>query len=140
MFANKKLVLTEEEKDSLTKILNTKYAGFLNKRLFQVEAFVEGDTAAVAVILQNPNNRFFYPVEARMLFREQNMNAKDAALFLIDYLDYYFEEYFRDDEDVYLTIDWSKHSFEGKDFYVKGQVLNPEQEKLADEWLKANLK
>jgi hypothetical protein len=62
------------------------------------------------------------------------MSSRDAALFLVDYIDAYYEEYLRDGE-TFLPIDWAEYESEGVVFQLKGQVLNLEAEKLADEIL-----
>lgn len=134
MLSNKIAVLTEEERFNLSKILNTKYASYLEGRFFEIIAESASDYVNATVTLRNSTDRFHYPVEGRMVYREQNLSPKDAALFLIDYIDFYFDEFFKE-ADVYLTIDWSKHKFENKEFFMKGQILNLEGERLADEFL-----
>ena len=60
------------------------------------------------------------------------MKRKDAVLFLLDYIDCYFEEFFKEDENVFLPIDWSEYSFDEVPFQLKGQILNLHVEDLAD--------
>lgn len=134
MLSNNLEILNVEEKNSLIKILNTKYASYLEGRFFEIECGVDTDFAKVRILLRNSIDRFYYPVEARIAYKEENLSPKDAVLFLIDYADFYFDEFFKDE--VMLTIDWSKHVFEDKKFEMKGQIFNMERERLADEWLK----
>jgi hypothetical protein len=54
---------------------------------------------------------------------------------LIDYIDSYFEEFFRENGEVLLPIDWAPFDWEGVPIQLKGQIFNLEVEKMADEWL-----
>jgi hypothetical protein len=136
MLSNKIPVLTEEEKNILLKIMNTKHASYLDGRFFEIEINVDYDLVKLQVLLRNKSGQFYYPVEAQIAFKEQNLSPKDSVLFLIDYIDFYFDEFFKENGEVLLSIDWSKHTFEEKEFQVKGQIFNLERERLADEWLK----
>jgi hypothetical protein len=129
------LVLTLEEVSKIEKSMNTKFAGWLKDRNFQVSTSSDDDTACVTVTLKNNNETFSYPVESRIHHKNQNVTGKEAALFLLDYIDAYFDEYFREDESIYLPIDWSNNTYEGVEFQIKGQVLNQYIENLADQLL-----
>lgn len=136
MLSNKLVILNNEEKSKLVRILNTKYATYLNGRFFELGIQTNNDNVHVKLVLRNSQDQFHYPVEGRISSKEQNLSPKDAALLLVDYMDMYFEEFFKDDGEVLLTIDWSKHTFNEKEFQLKGQIFNLERERLADEWLK----
>lgn len=135
MLRTKISLLTHEELDNLVKIMNTKYASYLKDRFFEIDVQSSEDAVDVKICLRNQQDSYHYPVEGKLFFKEQNLNPKDAALFLIDYIDFYFDEFFKENGEVYLTIDWGKHNFESTDFYLKGQLFNLEREKLADELL-----
>ena len=85
------------------------------------------------------DDSFYYPVEAQINLIEESMSPKEAALFLSDYIDYYFDEYFKESETIYLNIDWKKIQFESRSFLIKGQILNLQQEKAAEAFLNKNL-
>lgn len=135
MFEKSEPILTSTERAELVTIMNCKYAASLRGRRFSVEDECKSSFAQVTVTLSDEQRRFFYPVEGIMAHDEQGLEKKEAALFLIDYLDFYFIEYFQDDEDLYLPVDWDPRSFEGIEFRVRGQKRNLEKERLADEWL-----
>ncbi|MBI2603485.1 MAG: hypothetical protein HYW48_10565 [Deltaproteobacteria bacterium] len=128
--------LTSGESAELATIMNCKYASSLKGRLFFVETELRHSSVFVTVTLRDGAGSFFYPAEARMAPAEQGLTEREAALFLLDYLDFYFAEYFQEDEDVFLPIAWDQRSFEGVTFQVQGQKRNLEREALADEWLR----
>ena len=91
------------------------------------------------VLLKKEDESFYYPVETQINLAEEGLSQKEAALFLFDYIDYYFDEYFKEDERIYLNIDWKKIQFDSKSFQIKGQILNLKQEKAAENLLNKNL-
>jgi hypothetical protein len=139
MLSNKIPILNIEETSNLVKILNTKYASYLRGRFFEIQANAERSIVSTTVLLKNRSESFYYPIEGNIDSKEENMTLKDAALFLIDYIDFYLEEFFKEDEGLYVTIEWSKQNFEEKTFFLKGQILNLERERLADQLLKREI-
>ena len=137
MTDTKEKFLTQEELNELAEAMDDKYRIGLNGRSFAVEAKVEGIGVLVKVTLEHPEKTFVYPAEARIDFKKEEMTANEAALFLIDYIDTYFEEFLlEEDEELYLPIDWAKHTYEAVEFEVKGQIKNEKLEDMADDLLR----
>ena len=133
-------ILSNKEQEDLAKILNIKYASQLKDRSFFIEISSGYKTMAeVSLTLKNKTESFYYPVKARIDLESNKMKKREAALFLLDYIEMYFEEYFENSEDTFLPIDWSNFSFEGSDFQMCGQIHNLNREKEADQIIaKAN--
>lgn len=125
-------VIARDEQMDLINILNRKYAVYLKDRSFHINVSANSETAYVNVTLKNEDESFFYPIESRIIHCEQGIKPRESVLLLIDYIDIYFEEYFKDDEDTYLPLDWSSYSFEGHEFEMKAQVKNKKAEDQAD--------
>jgi hypothetical protein len=115
-------------------MLSRKYGAALKQRYFEVDLKRDGSGVYAKVTLRDRSGSFYYPVEGRIAHEDHSMSSRDAALFLVDYIDAYYEEYLRDGE-TFLPIDWAEYESEGVVFQLKGQVLNLEAEKLADEIL-----
>jgi hypothetical protein len=129
--------VTQDLCDELAASMNAKYRLALGQRSFVLSAELRGRGVFVKVVLSNPDKSFYYPVEARVLYEKEEMKAGEAALFLFDYIDSYFEEFLlEEDEQLYLTIDWSDHQYEAIEFQMRGQILNLKLEQEAEEWLK----
>lgn len=126
--------VTTEESFELALMLRRKYAHAIDRRYFEVDLKKDGSGTYAKVILRDESGAFFYPVEGRIAHGDHTMSAREAAIFLVDYIDAYFEEYLRDG-DVFLPIDWSDYEVDGVVFQLKGQILNLEAERLADELL-----
>ena len=93
----------------------------------------------VTLTLSNESQSFVYPVEARIDSAKEGLSVRDASLFLIDYIDAYFEDFFADGEELYLPIDWADMTYDANNFQIKGQILNVKAEDLADELLKSGI-
>ncbi|HET9238201.1 MAG TPA: hypothetical protein VFO10_13155 [Oligoflexus sp.] len=129
--------LDQDDCDALAKAMESKYAMALKGRSFRVEAEVKGRGVFVKVILSNQDKSYYYPVEARVLYEKEEMQRGEAALFLLDYIDAYFDEYLtQESEEIYLPIDWADFQYEAIDFQMRGQILNLKLEELAEEFLK----
>lgn len=128
--------LTGAESAQLAEAMNTKYRLALVKRKFSIKVSHEGRAVYVSVLLSNEDESYYYPVEGRILHEEEGLAPRKAALFLIDYIDMYFEEFLlEEDESIYIPIDWTDHQYEATDFQIRGQILNRKLEAMADEWL-----
>lgn len=126
--------VTSEERAELSLMLRRKYAATTQQRYFELDLKQDGTGVYAKVALRDASGSFYYPVEARIAHDDHTMTAREAAVFLIDYIDAYFEEYLRDGE-TFLPIDWSDYDADGVVFQMKGQIQNLEAEKLADELL-----
>jgi len=133
---NEKLVITEQERSALAEAMNSKYRLARGERQFEVEVTRKGKGVYVMVLLANADQSFYYPVEARIIWENQDLTAHKAALFLVDYIDIYFEEFLlEEDEQMYVPIDWADHQYDAIDFQIRGQIRNRKLENQADEWL-----
>ncbi len=113
-------------------VLDRKYSFWRKDRRFQVSAYADHEGTYAKVVLSDKKKSFYYPVEARIGHFDHEMSRKDAAFFLLDYIDCYFEEFFKEDENIFLKIDWATQEIEGLNFQIRGQVLNLYMEDLAN--------
>lgn len=131
---NNKQQITKEELAEFAKLLNQKHATAMADKFFEVAHAQKADEVTVIVTLRNTSDSFHYPVEARVL-ADAKMSPKDCVAFLLDYIDMYWEEFFKEGGELYLPIDWSDHAYEGVDFQIRGQIHNLMLEKMGDDFL-----
>jgi hypothetical protein len=132
--------LSQDECNALAQTMESKYAMALKARHFKIEAEVKGRGVFVKVILANQDRSYYYPVEARVMYEKEELQRGEAALFLIDYIDSYFEDFLtHENEEIYLPIDWGDFQYEAIDFQVRGQILNLKLEEMAEQLLKESL-
>lgn len=130
-------MLTNEQLLDLNRIMTLKYAAYLRDRSFEITAKLETESVYCSIVLRNDDKSFYYLVESRMDMRPKDLTGQDAALIMIDYMDIYFDEYLREDENVMLPIDWTSFSCEGVEFELRGQIHNLKLELEADALLAA---
>ncbi|MCX6130978.1 MAG: hypothetical protein NTX25_18210 [Proteobacteria bacterium] len=131
--------LTSEDCLAMALAMESKYKLAIKDRKFSIEATVKGRAVFVTVTLAKPDKSYVYPVEARILYEKEEMSRGEGAIFLIDYIDTYFEEFlYEEDEQLYLPIDWADHQYEAVDFQIRGQIRNKLLEDMADQLLNEN--
>ena len=131
-------VLNEEEVSSLEKILNIKYSSKREKRFFAIKTVGNSKVVEAKIILEDKKQTYYYPVVGRAFLDETTPSRKEACYLILDYIDIYFDEFFKGDEQVFIPIDWQEHNFEGMVFEIKGQVRNLYQERMADNLMDQN--
>lgn len=127
--------VNEDEILELSKAMATKYQIYLQGRWFDIECAQDQGAIYVTTTLRNKDESFVYPVEARVLAQEEGLKAREAALFLVDYIDAYFEDYLGCGEELYLPIDWQNMNYDAVSFQMRGQILNLKVERMADRLL-----
>lgn len=127
--------LAQHELEELTKIMNIRYAPYLRSRFFEISTGKAPGFSLVTMTLRNADESFYYPVEGRLDCDAQDLSHRESCLFLLDYIELYFNEFLKDGEDTFIPIDWSPFQCEGVSFELKGQVLNRKYSKMADRLL-----
>ena len=132
-FINPDTLPSEEEILEINDILNKKYNSvLLDGKEFKVSYVYEFNILTVTVLLSNPDQSFYYPVQARVQPQKQDLALIEAFYFLLDYIDLYFEEYLYEDENLFIPIDWTNFEYDAVSFQLKGQILNLKLENEAD--------
>ena len=121
----------------MARLLDQKYADARGPRAFEISLSKDTQGIYARVLLRNERGTFYYPVEGRIANRDHDLSERDAAVLVLDFIDSYFEEYFREGGDLMLPIDWAEYQWDGTPLQLRGQVINLEAEQLADELLGA---
>lgn len=132
-------LVTKDECRKLAQAMASKNQVYLDGRTFKIKCDQQESMVTVTLTLSNESQSFVYPVEARIDSAKEGLSVRDASLFLIDYIDAYFEDFFADGEELYLPIDWADMTYDANNFQIKGQILNVKAEDLADELLKSGI-
>ncbi len=129
-------VWDEEMVSSIQGLLAKKYSPFLQDEEFVVESAKNRDQVQIRMNLRRTDGGVEYPLECVHPLEETNeRDPEEVVMLMLDYLDIYWHEYLSDGRDTFLTLDWSKHSCEGVDFYVRGFVRHKTLEEEADKLL-----
>lgn len=124
-----------EKNQDLASLLEKKYGQWLGQRFFEVASSAQSSVVHVKVTIRNADKSFFYPIEGRINFEDQDLGEQEARDFVLDYIDAYIEEFLTGGEETYLPIDWANFDCEGLELQLRGQILNVKLEQLADQLL-----
>ena len=131
-------ILDEKDTRELCQLLTIKYGNQLAGRKFGIRTGLKDKHIYAEVLLESDDGSFYYPVQGRIELDAKKFSKKDAVLFLIDYIEQYFYEFFNDDE-VLLPIDWSQFEYMEVPLELKGQIYNLVIERQADEFLRGSI-
>jgi hypothetical protein len=131
-----KNVAMAEKNLVISSMLERKYGSWLGNRYFEVDCKSDSSIVAVTILLRDSEKSFYYPIEGRINFADQDMTSENSREFLLDFMDAYVEEFLSGGEETYLTIDWSTYDCDGVELQLRGQILNMKLEGLADELLR----
>lgn len=117
--------------------LNERHGAMLRNERFTLEARKEGEDAIVRVTLESFDRTHVYWMEAAV--RREQYHAMTLAASIdveLDFLDWYIGEYFREERDAFLPLDWKVFRFGDMDVLARGEVRNAFLDDAADAWLR----
>lgn len=131
--------LSKYETKRIAEALHVRHEAYLQEgERFELSGHVAKNEIYVQMLLHNADDSFYYPVECRLDPAEALLKVNDALDLALDFLDYYFGRYFREERDVFLAIDWTVYDFEDKKIQAKGQIQNLKLEQMAEDWIQKN--
>lgn len=135
--ANEKLkpVWTADELIDIKKLLNKRHSVYLENESFEIESGSSHNQVQISVSLKKNDNTACYPIECVFIKETGDVKESEIAMKMIDYLDIYWTNYFSEERNVFIPLDWSKHDFEGIMFYIRGFIRKPQLETYANNLL-----
>lgn len=118
-------------------LLKDRHAGSLHDERFELDVRREGDEAVVCLTLRSDDRTSVYKMEAVIQrSKYQAMTEAQAIDLALDFLDWYLGEYFREDRDAFLPLDWKPHRFGDVEVLARGDLRNELLDDAADAWLR----
>ena len=129
-------VWSNEEIVNIKKLLSKKHLLYLENETFEIDSGTLSDQIQICISLIKNDKSTYYPIEC-IFIKESNHSIKETeiAFTMLDYVDLYWENYFSEERNVFIPLDWSKHEFEGVSFYMRGFVRNLHLESQAEAYL-----
>jgi hypothetical protein len=132
--------ISKFEAERIAEALHIRHDAYLQEgESFEVSGYVSEREIYITMLLHNQDDSFYYPVECRVDPKAIGLKAPDALDLVLDFQDYYFGRYFREERDLYLSIDWTEVDFDDKTIQAKGQIINRKLESMADSLLGGNI-
>lgn len=125
--------------DAASDQFNATFRSVRGDRIFKVTACSDGHWLSVQVLLSNPKETFYYPVQAKLMCHS-SLDDQLVSPFsiLLKACKSYYEEFLQGDEEVYLPIDWAPYGIDDHEIFMRGQIQNLALEKEADRWLEGH--
>ncbi len=122
------------EAERIVKALYERHGQFLkDDETFEVSGYRSKTDAYAKIVLKNEDESFYYPVECRVDLSVNALPGPVAAQELVlDFLDYYFGRYLREERELFVPIDWAEVKFDDYKVQIRGQIFNLQLERLAD--------
>jgi hypothetical protein len=118
-------------------LLRDRHASSLRQETFELEVHREGDEAVVRLTLRSEDRTDVYQMEAAIeRAKYRAMTEAQAIDICLDFLDWYVGEYFREERDVFLPLDWQPHRFGDVEVLARGELRNELLDDAADAWLR----
>jgi hypothetical protein len=130
---------TPEEIAQMEAVFNEQFFVHLKKdENISFEGFFADGACHVTCTLKNADETFFYPFEAAISSKEHvGLPASDARNLILDFIGAYFEEYFADNRETYVPVEWVVFRIEDTNIHARGQIMNKKLEKHAEDILKS---
>ncbi|MBL8784104.1 MAG: hypothetical protein JNJ59_04300 [Deltaproteobacteria bacterium] len=132
-----KPVLDPVYRQKVLRLLNERHGSSLRDERFELDARREGEEAVVRLVLRSNDNTNVYTMEAAIeSSKYPALTEAQAVDITLDFLDWYVGEYFREERDALLPLDWKSMRFGDLDVMARGDVRNEFLDDAADAWLR----
>ncbi|MCX6112999.1 MAG: hypothetical protein NTY22_06955 [Proteobacteria bacterium] len=130
---------TPDEVAQMEAVFNERFFDNLKKdENISFEGYYEDEICYITLALKNQDESFYYPVETSISLKENHeLDAEGARIALLDFIGSYFEDYFEENRETSIPIDWTLYKADDLTLYARGQVLNKKLENMADDILKS---
>jgi hypothetical protein len=130
-------LITAESHGRIIDGLVERHSPMMRQEGLRVAARLDDRAVIVTLVLARHDQSFEYTMEVGFDVPEDDSVATAAALDLcVDFLDWYLGEYFREERDLLLPLDWQPHRFGEHSVVARGDVRNPLLDDAADAWLR----
>lgn len=118
-------------------LLDERYGASLHNERFELDALREDGDVIVRLVLRSDDRTHVYTMEATILREKYPALSEPQAVDIsLDFLDWYVGEYFREERDVFLPLDWKVHHFGDLEVMARGDLRNEFLDDAADAWLR----
>src|SRR5688572_24228378 len=105
----------------------------LRNERFSLEVRKEGEDAVVRLTLESYDRTHLYWMEAAVRRSQYHAMSLTASIDVsLDFLDWYVGEYFREERDAFLPLDWKPFRFGDVEVLARGEVRNALLDDAAD--------
>ena len=131
----KKEVIGRFEKERIEKTLKKRYGHYLRNEEFHVWVFGESDSVHLRMYLDSVDGMSRYSVEILVPLKANNFTLREAIDLSLDFLGYYLDQFFEENRELLLPLDYQRYQLGSSHVYAKGDFTRPKLDQLADQIL-----
>ncbi len=136
-FSHLNPVWNKEDSQKIIDLLKTKHAVYLVNEIFELETGYNKDLIQIKISLKKEDESVVYPIEIICVHdNETQLKVQETTQIIVDYIDLYWSEFFQEERNLFVPLDWSSYHCEGVNFFLRGFIRNLTLEKHADLLLK----
>ena len=117
------------------KLFRQRFQAQLKDRNIKISLAVAPERVMATALLFNQDQSFYYPVEIMAVRGNVREPLEEQIALLLDFAESYFAEFFADDEQVLLPLDWAPFVINDSEVFARGQIRNLYLENLANEYI-----
>ena len=132
-----KNLIDADMEQQLLEALRKRHGTRLKDETLTVSAQMDGSNVVANLVLAKRDRTYVYDMNAAVDSEDRRLRSVDEALDLvIDFLDWYLGEYFKESREILLPLDWQPHQFGDYEVLARGDVRNEILDDAADAWLR----
>jgi hypothetical protein len=133
-------LFSEETTTRCVEALVARHGRHLQEERIAVNGRVEEGAVRVDLTLARMDQTANYRMETAFELPEnESLSASEAGALCLDFLDWYLDQFFGDNRQTLLPLDWQAHTFGEHRIFARGDVTNPVLDEAADAWLRGEL-
>lgn len=130
-------LIDNEQNRHILDALNSRHGRMLRDERFSVSANLAEGSVVLRLVLERHDRSFRYQMEAaREVPEDESRSVQETLELCLDFLDWYLGEYFDNERELLLPLDWQPHRFGDVEVLARGDVRNPSLDEAADAWLR----
>ncbi|MEC9073498.1 MAG: hypothetical protein VX938_13990 [Myxococcota bacterium] len=127
----------KEETARCEEALVARHGRYLADERIDLSARFEEGAVMLTLALTRLDQTSVYRMEAALEVPEDDsVTLSDACDLCLDFLDWYLGQYFGDNRETLLPLDWQAHQFGEHRVMARGDITNPILDDAADAWLR----
>jgi hypothetical protein len=130
-------LLTAESKAELIALFTQRHGRHLRDERIVLNATLKDKTVVVMLSLNRYDKTCDYVMEAAKGVPDNgHMTLDETRELCFDFIDWYLVQYFENDRELLLPLDWQPHRFGEIELMARGDIKNAVLDEAADAWLR----
>ncbi|MEE2961583.1 MAG: hypothetical protein VYA34_12640 [Myxococcota bacterium] len=127
---------SEIERADIIEVLTDRWNDHMNDdENFSIAADALGTEVVVRLDLGDVKADYLYKIEVGIDHDRFSLSRSEALDVLLNVIDVYLEDYLTEGRRSNLPINWRPSEYDRMEIQIRGELLRPRLEAMADEWL-----